>query len=192
MEISIRKDKERSISIDIAMTQLKFFKQDIVRMLGKNKYRIIFIFMTRSFVGLMLYRVERSLFLLLGTSYSFLRILFLPIIYVLQAYANIDIHYKSSIQGGLSILHPSVGCVISAKAVIGSDLTLTGGNVIGFNKKKANTIFQIGNNCTLGANAVIIGPLEIKNNVFIGASACVTQSFNQSNITLVGVPAKQL
>lgn len=192
MEIGFRKNKERPINIKIVMTQLKFFKQDIVRMLGKNKYRIIYIFMTRSFIGVLLYRVERSLFLLLGRSYSFFRILFLPIIYVLQSYSNIDIHYKSSIEGGLSILHPSVGCVISAKAIIGCGLTLTGGNIIGFNKKKTNTIFQIGNNCTLGANAVIIGPLEIKNNVFIGASACVTQSFDQSNMTLVGVPAKPL
>ncbi len=174
-----------------AVTQLIFFYKDFIRMLGKNKFRIIYIFITRSFAGVFLYRVERGMFLLMGKSYSYLRLLFLPIILLIQAYSNIDIHYKASIKGGLLILHPSVGCVISAKASIGSNLTITGGNVIGSNKKKRGD-FIIGDNCTLGANAVIIGPLELKDNIRIGASCCVTKSFEESNCNLVGVPARVL
>ena len=171
--------------------QLVFFVEDIRRGLGKNKLRILFIWMTRSFVGIMLYRFERGMFLILGKFYAFLRIIFLPIILIFQAYSNIDIHYKASIKGGLLILHPSIGCVVSGQAVIGSNLTLTGGNVIGVGKNKKSN-FILGDNITLGANATIIGPLELKNNIFVGAGACVTKSFKSSNIKLVGLPAKEI
>lgn len=30
-----------------------------------------------------------------------------------------DIHYKADIKGGLLVLHPSVGCVISGQSIIG-------------------------------------------------------------------------
>ena len=70
-----------------------------------------------------------------------------------------------------------------------ANLTLTGGNIIGVGKNKASR-FILGDHITLGANATIIGPLELKNNIFIGAGACVTKSFESSNINLVGVPAK--
>ena len=100
-------------------------------MLGKHKIRIIHIWLSRSFAGIFIYRLERSLFLVFGNSYGYLRILFIPITNLIQAYSNIDIHYKANIKGGILILHPSVGCVISGKTIIGQNLTLTGGNIIG-------------------------------------------------------------
>lgn len=171
--------------------QLVFFIRDIKRSLGKHKLRILFVWITRSFVGIMLYRFERCLFLVFGKYYAIIRILFLPIILIFQAYSNIEIHYKANIKGGILVLHPSVGCVVSGQATIGTNLTLTGGNIIGVGKNKAKH-FVLGDNITLGANATIIGPLELKNNIFIGAGACVTKSFESSNINLVGLPAKEI
>lgn len=171
------------------MSQLKFFIEDINRALGKNKFRILFIWMTRSFVGVLLYRVERSLFLLFGKLYAIIRFLFLPLILLLQAYSNIDIHYKANIKGGILILHPSVGCVISGRATIGCNITLTGGNVIGYRGGKKGREFIIGDNCNLGANATIIGPILLGNTVQVGASACVVKSFENGNCVLIGVPA---
>ena len=75
--------------------QLVFFIKDIKRSLGKHKLRILFIWMTRSFVGIMLYRIERGLFLVFGEYYAIIRLLFLPIILIFQAYSNIEIHYNS-------------------------------------------------------------------------------------------------
>lgn len=172
--------------------QFSFFLQDINRIINKRYYRVIIIFFLRSFWGVFLYRIERQFFILFGKYYRIIRLPFLPIISILQSFSNIDIHYKANIKGGISILHPSLGIVISGKVNVGNSLTLTGGNVIGFNKKSNNKIFNIGNNCNLGANAVIIGPIILGNDIVIGACACVTKNFETNFSILVGVPAKSI
>lgn len=172
------------------LQQWKYFREDVQRIIGKRKLRILFIWMSRSFVAVFFYRLERSWYLLLGRFYEILRIPFIPILYLIQSYTNIDIHYKANIKGGISILHPAVGVVISGKSVIGSNITLVGGNIIGINKPTNHNDFVIGNNCSLGANATIIGPLKLGNNIKIGASACVTKDCKEDNVVLVGVPAK--
>lgn len=171
------------------MTQLKYFLHDLKRMLGKQKLRIFYIWLSRSFWGIWLYRIERSLYLLFGKSYSVFRIVFLPVIYLIQAYSNLDIHYKANIKGGLLVLHPSIGCVISGQCSIGSHLTLTGGNVIGAKEIATKDSFVIGNFCEFGANAVLIGPLILGNHITIGASACVVNSELIDYSILVGIPA---
>ncbi|WP_298533210.1 DapH/DapD/GlmU-related protein [uncultured Algibacter sp.] len=173
------------------MIQLKFLSQDVLRLIGKRKVRYLYFVFTRGFAGVLLYRMERLCYLIFKDLYPGIRLLFLPLILLLQSYSNIDIHYKANIAGGLLVLHPSVGCVISGQVKIGSNLTITGGNVIGVNKTKKG-VYSIGNHCTLGANATIIGPLSIEDRVTVGANACVTKSFNQSHIILAGVPAKEL
>lgn len=172
--------------------QFLFFLQDISRIIGRKKYRILLLFFTRSFWGLFLYRCERMGFLLFGKYYTIIRVPFIPFFILLQSFSNIEIHYKASIKGGILVLHPSVGIVISGRAVIGKQLTLTGGNVIGINSNSKDNSFEIGDYCTLGANATVIGPLILGNNIVIGASTCVVKSFEQSNLVLVGVPAKIL
>ncbi len=42
----------------------------------------------------------------------------------------------------------------------------------------------------LGANAVILGPVELGNGINIGASALVIKDCKMDNVTLIGVPAK--
>lgn len=170
--------------------QIIYFKRDVKRMIGRRKSRILYVWLSRSFAGIFLYRLERGFFLTFGELYRVMRIFFIPIINLIQAYSNIDIHYKANIAEGLSILHPSMGVVVSGKSIIGSNLTLTGGNVIGVSKKCTIGEFVIGNDCNLGANGVIMGPLIMGNNIKVGASACVVNSFNDSNITLIGVPAR--
>src|SRR4026208_1092497 len=135
------------------MSQLKYLYKDVVRILGKNKWRILIIFFSRVFVGIFWYRIDRSLFLLIGKNYRLFRILLSPVFYMAQAYSNIDIHYQADIGPGLLVLHPSVGIVISGNAIIGKNVTLTGGNVIGEAKKCERGDFVIGDDCYLGANA---------------------------------------
>lgn len=174
------------------MSQFSYFISDLKRMLGKHKVRVIYVWLSRSFWGIFQYRIERSLFLVLGKSYSFIRVPFVPFLNLLQAYSNIDIHYKADIKKGISILHPSVGVVISGQSIIGENLTLTGGNVIGVHKKCKKGTFIIGNYCSLGANATIIGPVILEDKITVGASACVVKSCLEAEAILIGVPAQML
>jgi serine acetyltransferase len=170
--------------------QIRLFIKDVKRMLGKHKIRILHIWLSRTFWGIFLYRLERSLFLVFGKAYGIIRVPLIPIFNLLQAYSNIDIHYKANIKGGLLVLHPSIGCVISGQANIGENLTLTGGNVIGSKHNNTNENFVIGNQCTFGANATLIGPIQLADNIIIGASACVTKTCLIEGSVLVGIPAE--
>ena len=172
--------------------QFKYFLQDVRKMSGKRKSRILYIWLSRCFVGVFMYRLERGLYLTFGKFYTVLRVFLSPLLNIIQAYSNVDIHYKAAIKGGLLILHPSNGVVISGQAIIGYNLTLTGGNVIGLSRKCKVGDFVIGDNCNLGANAVIMGPLHLANTIKIGACACVVKDCLNADVTLVGVPAKMI
>lgn len=159
-------------------------------MLGKYKVRILHIWLGRTFWGIFLYRLERGLFLTFGNSYSYVRILFVPLFNLIQAYSNIEIHYKADIKGGLLVLHPATGVVVSGLSVIGKNLTLTGGNIIGGRPDCRSGELIIGDNCELGANAVVLGPIQLGNGIKIGASACAVKDCLIDGSSLVGVPAK--
>lgn len=174
------------------MNQLILFTKDVRNLLGRHKIRIIHIWMSRAFCGIFIYRWERSFYVLMPNLYKYLRIPFIPFLNLIQAYSNIDIHYEAQIDGGITIFHPSVGIVISGKSIIGKNLSLTGGNIIGIKRKCKKGDFIIGDNCSLGANATIIGPLKLGNNIAIGASACVIKDCVTDNVTLIGVPAKNI
>ena len=171
--------------------QLRYFRQDLRKMLGKHKVRILHIWLGRVFWGILLYRIERGLFLLVGKNYKILRVLFVPFFNIVNAYTNIEINYNADIKGGLLVLHPSVGIVVSRFSVIGENLALTGGNIIGAKTGCNYGDISIGDNCTLGANAVIIGPIKLANGITIGASACVINDCLTDNATLLGVPAAE-
>lgn len=171
--------------------QLIFFKQDLHRIIGKYRIRIIHIWLSRVFWGILMYRLERGIFLAIGRPYEFIRVIFTPILNLIQSYSNIDLHYKSDIKGGIKVLHPSNGVVISGLAVIGSNLTLTGGNLIGAKPQCKYADIKIGDNCTLGANAVILGPIQLGHGIMIGALACVVNDCIEDNSTLIGVPARK-
>jgi len=57
--------------------------------------------------------------------------------------------------------------------------------------KRAAPPIRIGNNCWIGANAVILPGVTLGNNVIVGAGAVVTKSF-PNNVILVGNPARIL
>ncbi len=174
-----------------ALLQIKYFKQDVVRSLGKNRFRIVYYWLSRPFVGIILYRIERFLYLLIGRYYHIVRIPLVPIFYLMQVYSNTEIHYRANIGGGLVIHHASLGIVVSGHATVGMNLTMTGGNVIGVNNKiKKNSNFVIGDNCSMGANSTIIGPLILGNRITVGSSACVVKDCEKDCSVLIGVPAK--
>lgn len=174
------------------LTQAKYFIKDVRRMLGKNKIRILHIWLSRIFCGIFLYRLERGLYTTIGRTYEYIRVIFIPIFNMMQAYSNLEIHYKADIKGGLLILHASAGCVVSGLAVIGEGLTLTGGNIIGgrVGCKKGDLV--IGNNCSLGANAVILGPVVLGDDIEVAASSLVINDCLDNHCMLLGTPARAI
>lgn len=161
-------------------------------MLGKYKIRILHIWLSRGFCGIFLYRLERGLYITIGKPYEYIRVIFIPLFNLMQAYSNFEIHYKADIKGGLLVLHASVGCVVSGLAIIGENLTLTGGNIIGGRAGCKRGELVIGDNCSLGANAVILGPLKIGNNIEVAASSLVVNDCLYDNCLLLGIPAKSI
>ena len=172
--------------------QFFYFYKDVLRIVGKRAERWLIVVFTRVFWGVFLYRFERFLFLIFGKYYSFIRIPFLPFFLLIQSFSNIEIHYKANIKEGILILHSSIGVVVSGRANIGKNITFTGGNVIGFSDKYKEKKFEIGDFLTMGANAVILGPVVLSDHITVGASACVVKNFLNKYDILVGVPAKSV
>lgn len=91
---------------------------------------------------------------------------------------------------GLLIYH--FNNVINTNAVIGENLHLHGGNVIGNAGPHDLRCPIIGDNVMLGAGAKVIGNVTIADNIRIAAGAVVVHSFTEPGITIGGVPAKKL
>lgn len=168
--------------------QIKFFYRDYLRLCGAKKIRMLYIWVSRAAVGIFIYRLERSLYLLLGKGWKVLRIPLSPLLNLVYAYSNCEIHYQADIGPGICILHTAPGVVISARSKIGSNLTLVGGNIIGIREGKEGSLL-IGDFCYLGANAVILGPVTLGSFTKIGACSLVLHNTN-GNVTLVGSPAR--
>lgn len=52
-------------------------------------------------------------------------------------------------------------------------------------------VFRLGDNVVIGANTVLVGPLDICDNVVIGAMSLVNRSITQPG-TYVGIPVRQI
>lgn len=174
------------------LQQLRFFWADYKRMAGRRKVRYLYIWLSRPVVGVWIYRFERSMYLTFGKAWKFLRIPFVPLLNLVYAYGNCEISYEANVGPGISVLHGSLGVVVSRASIIGARLRLTGGNTIGLNANKSSEgKIIIGDNCMLGANAVVIGPVRLGNNVSVGACACVVKD-TPDNAVLGGVPAREI
>lgn len=55
-----------------------------------------------------------------------------------------------------------------------------------------NGVPQLGDGIVVGVGAVILGSVNIANNIAIGANSVVNKSFYEENIAIAGVPAKKI
>lgn len=92
------------------------------------------------------------------------------------------------IDAGLELPH-AMSVVVHYNAKIGRNCTIHQFVTIGGDGKGNAPV--IGNNCFIGAGAVIVGRVVIGNNVTIGANAVVNKNV-PDNATVGGVPAKVL
>lgn len=104
-------------------------------------------------------------------------------------YYHCDIPYSLNLTG-VYFAHKGFGVVINPKSSIGKGTYIQHDVTIGARDDTKNTNApQIGENCYIGAKAIIIGDINIGNNVKIGAGAVVTKNV-PDNATAVGVPAR--
>lgn len=94
----------------------------------------------------------------------------------------------NTIDKGLRIFHYG-SIIIHDNAHIGRNCHLHGENCIGNKGIETGAPF-IGDNCSIGVGAKILGNITLENNVIVGAGSIVVKSFSQNNITLVGIPAQ--
>jgi serine O-acetyltransferase len=80
------------------------------------------------------------------------------------------------------------GIVISGYAEFGNNCRIRNGVVVGLKNPENPCAPKIGNDVDIGAGAKLLGPIVIGNNVSIGANAVVTRSIPDNSIA-VGVPA---
>lgn len=91
---------------------------------------------------------------------------------------------------GLSIAHYGT-IVVNGNAKIGKNCRIQECVTIGAtNGSKEAPI--LGDNIFIGSGARIIGNIKIANDIAIGANAFVNKNFNESGITIAGVPAKKI
>ena len=104
-----------------------------------------------------------------------------------------DISPQANIAPGLRMPHP-VGIVIGDSVEIGSNAYILQGATLGGDCGKridGHTQPILGDNCFVGTNAVILGPIILGDRVIVGAGSVVNKSFGDGFV-LVGSPAKPL
>lgn len=175
-----------------ALQQLEYLFFELRLMNNTRWWRWFSCWFSSSFWAIAFYRIDRFCYLLFGRSWSVLRILLAPVLFLLRPWiGHCEIHYRADIGKGFRVLHPTLGIVVSAKAVCGQNLVLTGGNCIGGRPGVHEGDIVLGDNVSIGANAVVLGPIRIGSNVSIGAGAVAVKDAGDNEV-LVGVPAKSI
>lgn len=90
---------------------------------------------------------------------------------------------------GLCIAHYGT-IVVNPNCRVGKNCWIYPNSNLGANTEGPFDVPTLGDNVFIGPGAKLFGKIIIGNNVSIGANSVVTKSFEQSNITIAGVPAK--
>jgi len=121
-----------------------------------------------------------------------LKIPFIPrlISQIMRFLTGIEIHPGARIGKGLFIDH-GMGVVVGETAEIGDNCIMFQGVTLGgTGKHRGKRHPTIGNNVLVGAGATLLGPINVGNNVKIGAETFVMMQDIPNNCTVVGVPGR--
>ncbi|USR79819.1 serine O-acetyltransferase [Arcanobacterium pinnipediorum] len=107
----------------------------------------------------------------------------------IRALTGIEIHPGAELGRRLFIDH-GMGVVIGETAEVGDDVVIFHGTTLGgVSMSEGKRHPTIGDRVVIGTGAKILGPIEVGNDVAIGANAVVVKDV-PSGHTAVGIPAK--
>lgn len=92
---------------------------------------------------------------------------------------------------GLSIAHYGT-IIVNGSAKVGDNCRLHSCTNIGTAAGTRGAAPKIGKNCYIGPGAKIFGPIELGDNIAIGANSVVNKSIKEHNITIGGIPARKI
>ena len=148
--------------------------EEMNRRLSRNRSLAYYLVWKRPYRNLFYYRMG-------GVKSLFLKT-------ILWSYPQFYISAKSIGKYAFVLNHP-YSTIINANT-IGDHFTCCQLNTIGNKKHGRNDLVPtIGNNVSLGANAMIIGDVTVGNNVVVGAAAVVVKSVPDNSV-VVGNPAR--
>ena len=101
---------------------------------------------------------------------------------------NTSLPHTAEIASGTRFAYGGIGCVVHARAKIGTNCLLGQGITIG-GRSKEYDVPIIGNNVYIGAGARILGPILIGNNSIIAPNSVVLNNV-KSNSIVGGIPAR--
>lgn len=135
--------------------------------------------------AIVFYRISRWLYLH--------HIPFLPKLVTLLIFLiyNSKIPYQAKIGKGTKFGYGGMGVVVHSKAVIGDNCSIGQQVTIGWGNNRYPGLPIIGNNVRISKGAIVFGGITIGNNVTVGANAVVTKPV-PDNAIVAGVPAKIL
>ena len=110
---------------------------------------------------------------------------------IARFFTQIEIHPGAVLGYGILIDH-GCGVVIGETTVVGDNCTIYQGVTLGgVGTKKGKRHPTIGNNVMIGAGAKILGAFEVGDNCQIAANAVLLKSLEE-NSTAAGIPARQI
>lgn len=94
---------------------------------------------------------------------------------------------SAQIGNNTKFFHRGLGCVIHGKTIIGDNCIIFQNVTIGSkwsNGQCKGESPKVGNNCMIGAGAVLLGNITIGDNVIIGANTVVTKNIPSDSIII--------
>jgi len=173
---------------------LSKFKQDIRKYKEYSKSNSIVLLLTQQGLwALFIYRASNALFVS-NLPYFIKRVLlFFCVISqkIIEIITGISLPYSATIGERFYIGHFG-GIIVNANAIIGNNCNVSQGvtiGVSGINEKRGVPV--IGNDVYIGANAVVVGKINVGDFAVIGANSLVTKDV-MPNTTVLGVPAVKI
>lgn len=160
---------------------------------SNNKNALILILTTQGLWALFVYRISNGIYLSQLPKLIKKPLLILAVVCQkwIEIVTGISIPYSAQIGSKFYIGHFG-GIIINAKAVIGNNCNISQGVTIGVSGRgEKRGVPHIGNHVYIGANATIVGNVEVGDYCVVAANSLVVSSVFP-NKTVAGVPAKEI
>lgn len=174
-----------------AAQQLAYIPADLKKYVGGTWWKYWPAMFSAGFLAVLIYRVERALFLQFGRGYVVVRSLLAPVRMILRPLrSNCDLQYTAQIGGEFQVQHPQMGLTVSGRSTIGDRVIMAGGNTLASRHRgSSHGDLVIGDDVTIGMNAIIFGPVRVGDNAIVGAGAIVTRDVAEGD-RVAGAPAR--